>query len=111
MSPSREYWFPAKRYGWGLGLPVRWQGWLTLLAYFVSLGVVVFRFLELTRFRGHLSFGTGGVHHGKAPQPLPSRISGVDCRTGQGRAHTCITASVRPWVGRIPALSSGSQSI
>ncbi|MGF6854883.1 hypothetical protein [Paraburkholderia sp. CI3] len=44
MSPSREYWFPAKRYGWGWGLPLRWQGWLTLLAYFVLLGVVVFRF-------------------------------------------------------------------
>ncbi|MGF6701877.1 hypothetical protein OKW38_006554 [Paraburkholderia sp. MM5496-R1] len=65
MSPSREYWFPAKRYGWGWGLPLRWQGRLTLLAYFVLLGVVVFRFLELTRFRGHLSFGTGGVHRSR----------------------------------------------
>ncbi|KAF1712658.1 hypothetical protein CSC70_01000 [Pseudoxanthomonas kalamensis DSM 18571] len=23
-----EYWFPSKTYGWGWGLPVRWQGWL-----------------------------------------------------------------------------------
>ena len=30
---SPEYWFPAKRYGWGWGLPRTWQGWLVLLAY------------------------------------------------------------------------------
>ncbi|MCV2359934.1 hypothetical protein LNV08_13230 [Paucibacter sp. TC2R-5] len=28
-----DIWFPAKRYGWGWGLPVRWQGWLVLSAY------------------------------------------------------------------------------
>jgi len=30
MNPSaeRKYWFPAKRYGWGWGLPITWQGWL-----------------------------------------------------------------------------------
>ncbi|WP_233856376.1 hypothetical protein [Paraburkholderia sp. HD33-4] len=44
MSPLHEYWFPAKRYGWGWGFPVRWQGWVTLLAYFVLLGAVVFLF-------------------------------------------------------------------
>jgi hypothetical protein len=26
-------WFPAKRYGWGWGLPVAWQGWVVLLAW------------------------------------------------------------------------------
>ena len=30
-----KYWFPAKRYGWGWGLPSRWQGWAVLLIYFV----------------------------------------------------------------------------
>jgi hypothetical protein len=44
MSPTPEYWFPAKRYGWGWGLPVRWQGWATLLAYIVLLSAVAFRF-------------------------------------------------------------------
>ena len=44
MSPTHEYWFPAKRHGWGWGFPVRWQGWATLLAYFVLPGAVVFRF-------------------------------------------------------------------
>ncbi len=28
-----KYWFPAKRYGWGWGLPTAWQGWGVLLAY------------------------------------------------------------------------------
>jgi hypothetical protein len=28
-----QYWFRAKRYGWGWGLPMRWQGWVALAAY------------------------------------------------------------------------------
>lgn len=28
-----NYWFPAKRYGWGWGFPTAWQGWVVLLAY------------------------------------------------------------------------------
>jgi hypothetical protein len=39
-----RYWFPAKRYGWGWGLPVAWQGWL-VLATFVALlvaGAILF---------------------------------------------------------------------
>ena len=28
-----RYWFPAKRYGWGWGLPSVWQGWVVLAAY------------------------------------------------------------------------------
>jgi peptidoglycan/LPS O-acetylase OafA/YrhL len=31
---DRPFWFPAKRYGWGWGLPVRWQGWAVLAGYF-----------------------------------------------------------------------------
>ena len=34
---SNEYWFPAKRYGWGWGLPSRWQGWVVLAIYAVLL--------------------------------------------------------------------------
>ena len=29
-----RYWFPAKRYGWGWGLPSVWQGWVVLITYF-----------------------------------------------------------------------------
>lgn len=28
-----KFWFYAKRYGWGWGLPATWQGWLVLLLY------------------------------------------------------------------------------
>jgi len=28
-----RYWFRAKRYGWGWGLPATWQGWIVLLSY------------------------------------------------------------------------------
>jgi len=30
-----KYWFPAKRYGWGWGLPTTWQGWIAVLAFVV----------------------------------------------------------------------------
>jgi hypothetical protein len=35
---DKTWWFPAKRYGWGWGLPVRWQGWVVLAVY---LGLVL----------------------------------------------------------------------
>ena len=35
MSNQRaNFWFAVKRYGYGWGLPVRWQGWAVLVAYF-----------------------------------------------------------------------------
>jgi hypothetical protein len=35
MSPARtpKYWFAAKRYGWGWGLPCAWQGWVVFISY------------------------------------------------------------------------------
>jgi hypothetical protein len=33
--PARKYWFPAKRYGWGWGLPTAWQGWVFFVLWFV----------------------------------------------------------------------------
>jgi hypothetical protein len=38
MRPEHKYWFPAKRYGWGWGVPRAWQGWL-ILAGFAGLAV------------------------------------------------------------------------
>jgi len=45
MQNERGYWFPAKRYGWGWGLPVRWQGWVVLVAFVALLvgGSIVLR--------------------------------------------------------------------
>jgi uncharacterized membrane protein YhaH (DUF805 family) len=45
MNDPRRYWFPAKRYGWGWGLPSTWQGWVVLLAFVVSLAVSARRLL------------------------------------------------------------------
>ena len=28
---SPSYWFPAKTYGFGWGLPITWQGWLVFV--------------------------------------------------------------------------------
>jgi hypothetical protein len=44
-SPRPKYWFPAKRYGWGWGLPTCWEGWLVFgvyVALFV-LGIIILR--------------------------------------------------------------------
>jgi hypothetical protein len=43
MSPKQKYWFPAKRYGWGWGLPSCWQGWVVTAIYFILLGVGALR--------------------------------------------------------------------
>lgn len=32
-----DIWFEPKRYGYGAGLPVAWQGWALLLAYLAVL--------------------------------------------------------------------------
>ncbi len=37
MQDERNYWFPAKRYGWGWGFPQAWQGWAVLVAFVVLL--------------------------------------------------------------------------
>ena len=43
MSTRPPYWFRAKRYGWGWGLPLVWQGWvvLAIFALLMVAGVVV----------------------------------------------------------------------
>jgi hypothetical protein len=33
MQSEVRYWFPAKRYGWGWGPPITWEGWLVLLGF------------------------------------------------------------------------------
>jgi uncharacterized membrane protein YhaH (DUF805 family) len=38
-----RYWFPAKRYGWGWGPPITWQGWVVLVAWMAAI-------LAATRF-------------------------------------------------------------
>ena len=44
MEDKPDFWFPAKRYGWGWGPPVRWQGWVALIAYVAAVVVGAIRF-------------------------------------------------------------------
>jgi hypothetical protein len=39
VNESSRYWFPAKRYGWGWGLPRVWEGWV-VMALFAALLLV-----------------------------------------------------------------------
>ncbi|HEX3800922.1 MAG TPA: hypothetical protein VH413_19675 [Verrucomicrobiae bacterium] len=34
---DKKIWFPAKRYGWGWGPPVCWQGWVVLITWLGAL--------------------------------------------------------------------------
>jgi uncharacterized membrane protein YhaH (DUF805 family) len=36
-STKKQFWFPAKRYGWGWGLPCAAQGWVVLVAFVLSI--------------------------------------------------------------------------
>jgi hypothetical protein len=33
MKEENEIWFPAKKHGFGWGLPVSWKGWVVLAIY------------------------------------------------------------------------------
>jgi uncharacterized membrane protein len=48
LFPPRELppsiWFPAKRFGWGWGLPACWQGWVVMLVW---LSVLLFGMVKL----------------------------------------------------------------
>jgi hypothetical protein len=38
-----EYWFPAKRFGWGWGPPLVWQGWAVLCLWGLVLAAGILR--------------------------------------------------------------------
>ena len=49
MNEKFQYWFPAKRYGWGWGLPQTWQGWVAFVVWLAAL----FGGIWALRFRFH----------------------------------------------------------
>jgi hypothetical protein len=51
MSDEPTFWFPAKRYGWGWGLPVRWQGWVVFASYAALLYAGLYFFFDPRRDR------------------------------------------------------------
>lgn len=44
---SKKPWFAVKRLGYGVGLPIAWEGWLTLLAYVVAMSLSGILFSKL----------------------------------------------------------------
>ena len=54
MSDENRYWFPAKRYGWGWGFPIRWQGWVVIAIYVGSIAVAA-AVLEPSRVPGRFA--------------------------------------------------------
>lgn len=53
MSDGPAFWFSVKRYGWGWGLPVRWQGWVVLVSYVALVTAASYYFNAL---RGVITF-------------------------------------------------------
>ena len=51
-----SFWFPVKIYGWGWGLPVRWQGWLVVLGYFAAFYLGLQYFREQRDLRGLIAY-------------------------------------------------------
>ncbi len=47
---DEDVWFEPKPFGYGSGLPVRWQGWAVLAAYLVAVSVAALALAE--RHRG-----------------------------------------------------------
>lgn len=76
MKDQSTFWFGVKRYGYGWGLPVRWQGWAVLIAYFVLLygGISYFKprraGLSLFVYFIVLSAATVAVIVAKGERPL-----------------------------------------
>jgi lipoprotein signal peptidase len=57
-TPQQPYWFHAKRYGWGWGLPATWQGWVVLVTWFVLI-IIVSPILALRSIPSFIVFITG----------------------------------------------------
>jgi hypothetical protein len=52
---DQKYWFRAKRYGWGWGLPITWQGWAVFIAWLIVFSSGVYYFAA-RRSLLHLAF-------------------------------------------------------
>ena len=55
-SETRRFWFPAKRYGWGWGVPTIWQGWAVLAAFVMLLVVGAVTFLPSQRHGAFVAY-------------------------------------------------------
>jgi hypothetical protein len=57
---DQKYWFPAKRYGFGWGAPITWQGWAVLVSWLIVFFSGV-RFFAVRHSRLHIAFAAGMV--------------------------------------------------
>jgi len=96
--PEKRVWFPAKRYGWGWGLPCAWQGWLVLAAYF--LGMFLLSVTAMIFFTGNrMPEGNGWAPH---------RWKGIDIWTqhSAGRTNVCLHVPVIPTFSPVLGIAS-----
>lgn len=56
MQPTAKYWFPAKRYGWGWGLPATWQGWAVLIVFVALVVAGAFLFPPQKHLAAYLAY-------------------------------------------------------
>jgi hypothetical protein len=47
---NRDFWFHAKRFGWGWWLPATWQGWMVFAVY-AALVLGVLLFVSISHYR------------------------------------------------------------
>jgi hypothetical protein len=47
MKDDGQYWFPAKRYGWGWGPPTKWQGWVILGVWMAVIAAAAIRLMPV----------------------------------------------------------------
>ena len=59
MHPKPMFWFPVKRYGWGWGLPVSWQGWVVFASYLALLFGGIYYFLPQRNALGLFGYISG----------------------------------------------------
>ena len=48
MNNKNQYWFRAKQYGWGWGLPNTWHGWVVLALFSAMVALIVYFFPPAT---------------------------------------------------------------
>lgn len=59
-STGKRYWFGAKRYGYGWGLPITWEGWVILVLWVIGF-VIGRRYLVPQNTYAHLAFALAMV--------------------------------------------------
>jgi len=57
---EKKYWFRAKSYGWGWGLPSTWQGWL-VFGLFIGLFIALALVFPPVQFPLRFSCGTAAL--------------------------------------------------